>query len=275
VTDSWLLKIDRAEEHLREFKRVLGPIDERRAYPVSKGIEADGEGWQIVARLHLPQPDNPVLPVIAGDIMFNVRSALDHLAQATIPPAARTFWIVRRCQFPIFTCDVDERDPLTGEYLHRKDRGRWDRMTQGITHDALAVIKWKQPYNFHTQGRDPRDSPMAILSELQNADKHRKLTVLGRGLTDPAVGYTLPNGVATQLPQDPLPEGAMLPDGAVVERCPPDDPTAHMKMHVEGTVNVAIAEGPEGPFRGCPRIFELMIRDAFDCAEKLEPFVKV
>jgi hypothetical protein len=274
VTNSWDLKLTRAAKHLGEFKEAVAPLVERGPYPVSKRVETNGQARECVRRLAMPQPSDPMLAVIAGDFMFNVRSALDHLAVAVIPPASRTRQVMRTAQFPIFTCDIEESDPITGKYLHGRDRGRWDRMTQGMTSGALQAVKAKQPYLFGRRNVDPNHSSMAILSLLQNADKHRQLALMARGLFDPAIRVTHPDGTVTEAPPDKLPDGRLLRDGTVVDRSPMGDPLAHLKMEVVGTPQIVIGDRVEGPYRACPRVFDLMLKDAQDCVVALAPFVK-
>jgi hypothetical protein len=140
-----------------------------------------------VRRLDVPDLD-PFLTILAGEILFNARSALDHLVGALILPEKRTRWIVHHAQFPIFTNDIDAADPATGKYLNGPDRGRWEAMTKGLAPDAIDAIKFFQPYHFARDGIDSAHSSMTILNDLQNADKHRQLVIGAQGVADPRSG---------------------------------------------------------------------------------------
>lgn len=105
-------------------------------------------------------------PWILGDIINNIRSSLDH---ALAEVARRKFGFdeegisgKKRLQFPI----VDSPGKL----------GR-----SGLRHwfpdDVIDVIEEHQPYS-----GDPGLSPLGILRELSNMDKHRALMIADRSL---------------------------------------------------------------------------------------------
>jgi hypothetical protein len=269
---SWRLKLRRAEDHFCHFKlRILG-IQERQAYAVSEGFESYNDKQVYTWRLQMPPLNDPTLALLVGDVLFNVRSALDHLAVALVPPVSRTPHVVRSTQFPIFTCDIDERDAITGEHLHRRDKGRWDKMTRGMTPAALPTLKWLQPYQFGYQGVDPLNSSLAILSALQNADKHRQLTVTLRGIRESVGRFIYPDGKVIDY-EAPTPPG-IIGDGTVIGREPVNDMPG-VKMEVVGSAAVFIGEGELGPYRECPEALSLIIRSGWACITKLEPFVAV
>lgn len=269
---SWRLKLYRAEEHFCYFKLRVAPFQERQAYPVSEGFEPYGDSQMYTWRLQLPPLEDPSLAVIVGDVLFNVRSALDHLAMALVPPRNRTRGVVRATQFPIFTCDIDELDPFTGKYLHGRDRGRWDRATQGMTPRAVTALKFHQPYRFHGQGLNPRDSSFAILSSMQNADKHRQLTVVNSGIGESSGRFTFPDGRIVDFNPPPLPAGGLLANGTVVGREPVNDMPG-VKMEIIGSPLILISESPMGPYRECPDALALIIDSAWDCVARLEGFI--
>lgn len=262
----------RADHHFGHFKLRAARLPEK--YPVSKRFEAYKGVDQWVWRLEIPLVDDPSLAVLVGDILFNVRSALDHLAVGLIPSALRrTRHIMRSVQFPIFTCDIDERDPLTGHHLHRDQRRLWDRQTRGFaTPTAQAAIKWHQPYQFLSKGLDPRDSSLAILRALQNADKHRQLVVVARGIRDPVSYFSHSNGLVTRAQFDRL-ETGFLGAGTVVD-ADPNDIYADVKMEVEGTPEIFIGESWLGPYRDAASTLRSIIENGWVCAQRLEPLVE-
>ena len=268
---SWRAKLARAEHHLSDFQIRISRFQDRQVYPVSEWLQSGDDSQVMVRRLRLPELDDPLLPIIVGDLLFNVRSALDHLAMALVPVAKRTRGVVRATQFPIFTCDIDERDPFTGGYLHRRDRGAWDRFTQGITPDALPDLKWCQPYNFHAKNLDPRDSSLAILSTLQNADKHRQLVVFLRGIRDPTSRLTYIDGTIREFTPPP-PERGFIGDGTVVDRAPADE-LPNVQMEVIGTPEIFIGEGGHGPYREWGESLPAIIGNGWTCVDRLEKWV--
>lgn len=270
MAESWVLKLNRAEHHFTDFKSQIGHLPPQK-YAVRKGLETYNGIEQWVWRADIPIVDDPTLAVLVGDVLFNVRSALDHLAVALISPERLTRHVLRRAQFPIFTCDIDERDPITGKHMHGDQRRNWDRQTQGLANDTETAVKWHQPYNFTSQGRDPRDSSLAILSSLQNADKHRQLVVFTRGIRDPASVFTHRDGTVTRN-RFPTLETGFIGDGTVLDYAP-TDPYGDVKMEVEGTPEIFIGESWLGPYREATGCLQLIIKNGWDCVQRLAPFV--
>lgn len=163
-------KLDRAREHVEElnsaaecwFKNAPGPQFE---------TEVKGE-WEMV-RLRIPEPPPPRLPVIAGDIVHNLRSSLDHLAYQLVESIAGK--ATRDTYFPVCVSDTQFR-----QLLKRVDkRGRKNGPLAGIptTHDVIKVIRGHQPYNRGDpkKGFTPDQDPLAFVNSMWNIDKHRML----------------------------------------------------------------------------------------------------
>lgn len=159
---SWRLKRRRAEQHLRDFGDGVAPFYGRYVYPASEGFEDEGGTRNWIRRVTFPEPDDPMLAILAGEILFNFRSALDHLAAALVPPAQRTRKIVKDTQFPIFSVDIDKLDPSTGKYLHRSERANFERMTSGFPSAAIPLVKVLQPYMLNAQ-QGAENTPSASL----------------------------------------------------------------------------------------------------------------
>jgi hypothetical protein len=267
VTHSWRAKVERAEHHLRDFERRIAPFNERHAYPVSDGLETEDQERLYVFRLDIPEPDDPLLPIIAGDLMFNLRSALDHVATAMVPEAQRS----RRTAFPIFADDIDELDPLTDKHLYPEARRRWKSLTKGFPAGAMPIAERAQPYRHRREGRDPQYAAMALLGAFQNADKHSRLVMVLSGLKEPTIWFNVgeTRKVRARLPR--LPPNRMLGPRAVVARDPEPLP-GHMQMEAEGTLDITIGDGESGAYYSCPDIFESMVRDVHGLLDGLEEF---
>ena len=258
---SWDIKLERAKHHLRDFEGRIPAIDERRAYPVREQVEHDGEQDVYVARLDIPEPSDPLLPVIAGELMFNLRSALDHLAVAmTAKPNRST-------AFPIFTDDIDARDPGSRKYLHRDARKAWKAMTKGFPEGAMPIVEAAQPYMHRREGRDPQHAALALLGSLQNADKHNRLILVVSGLRNPVVWVNTGRSKKVRISDRRLPEHRRLAPGTPVRRGP-DPLPSEMSMEAEGTLDVMIGDRKRGqglsaadPFYAFPVVFEKMIAD--------------
>lgn len=260
MTDSWWLKLDRAEQHFAEFQSLIAPWIERCVNPVSKGWETEGQQSVLVYRVRFANSDpDERLAVIAGDIMFNVRSALDHIAVAAAPPNRKY-----QAAFPIMTCNPFEQDEITGNYLHVSDHAYWERCTRGMRPEIGALIGAYQPYRVAAdEGQDPEDHALALLSTFQNADKHRELVIVDHGLADFDYIYRLPNGLKTILRHADMdiPPDRLLQNRAKVHVSEASNPP-EMEMEIEGAPQIVVGRAVNGPLRGCPGVFAKMIDTA-------------
>jgi hypothetical protein len=269
---SWRLKRCRAEQHLRDLADEIAPFYGRNTYPVSEGFEYEDNTRVWIRRVIFPEPDDPMLPILAGELMFNLRSALDHLAAALVPPARRTPKIIKDTQFPIFSRDIDKIDPATGKHVHRNERSNFERMTKGFPDKAIPLVKGLQPYMLSAQ-QGAENHALSILATLQNADKHRQLVIVSSGLANPVIRHTTASGLVTYESQiTGLPADRRLQSRAVVDRSPVDD-LADVQVEVEGTSQVMIGEGGHGPYHECIDTFAAMFRLVRQAFERLEPFV--
>jgi hypothetical protein len=177
-------KILRATRHTDALEGTVAELLQQALYvAVTENHFAEGEEeghFAIRAYEHTLHPVNE-LGVIIGDVVHNLRSALDHLAwQLAIldgcePPPALT-------EFPIFLkeSDYEARTPKTGE--PRRASGLFK--VRGLDPNDQAMVKSMQP--FHTHPSDPKGAPLWVLHDLANIDKHRICPV-----TIPAVRWTL------------------------------------------------------------------------------------
>jgi hypothetical protein len=102
------------------------------------------------------EPPPALASAVVGDIVVNLRSALDHLVWGLAKPERRG----KHTKFPIH-CRNSE-----------KDMKLFKAALAGVPKGAADAIERMQPY--HGPG-EPRDRPLAVLAELVNEDKHRSL----------------------------------------------------------------------------------------------------
>jgi hypothetical protein len=268
MVPSWRQKVARAQHHLGDLSSRFAPIEENRVHDVSEGLEAQDDGEIYVHRVVVPGVDDPMAPVIVGELMFNLRSALDHLAVAMVHPDQRT----RKTAFPIFTDDIHEMDPATGKHLQPGARKRWRAMTRGFPHAAMPTVEMVQPYNLRRHGKNPKHVSLAQLSTFQNADKHNQLLVVPSGITALRASFIGPTG-PVPIDHDAVPDGYVVGHGAQVgatsEPLPPD-----VKVQIEGTLTVQIGDGLSGDYLPCIEALEGMITDTTGVLDLLEPFAK-
>lgn len=241
LVPSFFRKLERAEKHLTEVEGMIAEYVSRHPYEVGKGMEND-EGRSVRFLRFTEQPDN-MLAVVIGDVIHNVRSALNHLAVACVPREKRR----RRVQFPIF-----DEDPATIEDLERRKAtlDAWKKQTKGMIPEARAALQTLQPYN---SGFDNKTlHGLTIVEELSNTDKHRELVVTGSGLRNPVV-RKFTNGLALR------PESVVgdVKDGAQITSEPfPRE----VEMEIEGTVLVVVGMGEKGGYAELPSALHTVIR---------------
>lgn len=185
---SWQLKIRRAEEHARHLECLIEEYVSGDHYRTECLNPSDPDPRHY--RLIITQEPDPWISVVLGDMLFNIRSALDHVAVAIAPEQHQ-----RKVQFPVFK---DKRIDACG-----KEHEPFKEATRCMAAGAVAVMRREQPFEIWPHATAP-DHPakrgrLYLLNELQNADKHRTLTVLGSGLGAPAI-HVRPHGTgATSL----------------------------------------------------------------------------
>lgn len=150
-------KLRRAKEHFGTLESEIKDWGKQQTYTRKFHIRRDGP-WYVVTADPFPIPDIR-LCVIAGDVLFNVRSALDHLVWQLVlrdgnEPAENN-------QFPI----CDEPEIFSSEIKGRK---RLDGIV--VDGDAWAIIVGAQPYP-----GSPFSPNLTVLRRLSNMDKHRTL----------------------------------------------------------------------------------------------------
>lgn len=128
---SYDLKADRAEKHLIELEFEIHRYTRRHPYRARPGME----GKRKVYRLEYTRQPDDELAVIAADFVYNIHSALNHLAVSMVPPKNRS-----SVAFPIFWQGVWE-DSIEGENEQRiKDRARWCSYTREMPDEVVAIL---------------------------------------------------------------------------------------------------------------------------------------
>jgi hypothetical protein len=159
-------KLARAEEHFATFNADLDRyIADDETFTVRAEASADGKEHAFLWTLH-KDPPAEWSPLI-GDVLHNLRCALDHIVWQLADPDVRG----KNTMFPIFT------DP--GEFFRtdkkgRPGRGSGLRKLEGLLPDPLAIIEAAQPYNW-TDGPDHPGEALRVLNEIENIDKHQFL----------------------------------------------------------------------------------------------------
>jgi hypothetical protein len=219
--DSVLEKIRRANKQAKDLEVEIGEFAVSSAHQVV--AEKDPDGTEHRWRVHFnPKPDSVRWGVLLGEILHDLRSALNHLAWQLVLVNGRT--PNRRTEFPIF-----------------KDRYRFVKdapaKTRGMSPSVLTKIESLQSYN---SGRDKAESnALWLLHELNAQDKHRLVLPLVLGLAESTVG--VPAGYDFEVSD-------FVEDGAVALTIWPPSPMPKVDMKADMTFEIGIEVG-ERKFR--------------------------
>lgn len=160
-------KVKRSNEQIADLNREIDAFLDEPPYGASRVIyDIDSERFQELSKLHHGREIPLRFSVLVGEIVHNLRSALDHLAFQLVKAAGNR--PTRKTAFPLFT-----KDP-TGD---KKATTSYDSSVEGMSLRAKALINRLQPYQPSRESTE--GDPLAILSRLSNRDKHRELNIVG------------------------------------------------------------------------------------------------
>lgn len=162
---TYTAKLDRAKTHLQELESVTKAFLATNPYREIAQADEQRPGEFVIHFIKngdLP----PQIPVIVGDALYGMRSALDHLAYSL---ALKHSFVVKdeNCMFPIHIKDTS--------FIVQAPRALAQMSTE-----AQNLIGDMQPY----RAANPAQHPLGILNQLGNIDKHRHLVFGGTVATD-------------------------------------------------------------------------------------------
>jgi len=166
-------KLIRAAKHIKALQRSIAKYAASHPYKITKSKSKGTE------RLTIPKSPPAEISVIAGEVLYQIRSALDHLAFNLVQrnPGGITLpknWF-KRVEFPLYLeAPKESSSPSIPNSLPVPQKA-FDRMLPGISKEAFAFIERAQPY----YGKGEPNSALGYLAELSNIDKHRYLNVIG------------------------------------------------------------------------------------------------
>jgi hypothetical protein len=152
-----ILKLQWAEKRLRELDTMLHTFS---SHPQPIVIERDGNTGELLYRLASDPVIDPAIPLLAGDVMQNLRTSLDYLACALVVANRKTPH--RGTYFPI-----SEKAPGSEGY-----DDSFAGKVRGISENAIHIIKRVKPYKGGNHF-------LWAVHELNNREKHRLLFTVG------------------------------------------------------------------------------------------------
>ena len=152
-------KLDRADESIHNLNLEISSFL-RDNYRIERHFDAQSRKYVFSAFGESEVP--PRFSVLIGEVLYNLRSALDHLVTqlARIGPGGGKDNVL---EFPI--CRTSE------SFKRSCERGK----IHGVSPDAAKVIENLQPYRASSP---VETSTLLILHDLNRADKHRLLVVV-------------------------------------------------------------------------------------------------
>ena len=149
------LKVERAKEHIRQLEAEIRAFHERKPYRIV--VEEEPQSGDQIYRVKIKEQPSPRWATIIGDIVHNLRSALDLLANDLVRANCKT--PNRRTGFPIY----ESAKKFETQFLGKVD---------GASTKAIRIIKSLKPYKGGNE-------PLWRIHCLDIADKHRLILSVG------------------------------------------------------------------------------------------------
>jgi hypothetical protein len=154
-------KLKRADENIFnlnvEISDFLNEGPDRRA---AKDKRQAADEWM---KFHAQRDIPPRFAVLSGEILYQLRSSLDHIA-----------WLLSAEDYRR-TKKTSISFPILSKPPNKDEQSRYDGNIKGITAPAArSLIGDLQPY----KGSHPIDNPLAIVHKLNRIDKHRNLVLV-------------------------------------------------------------------------------------------------
>jgi hypothetical protein len=167
-------KLERAKAHINDLNSQLRTFTELKPY--SARMQEDVQRGNKVARFiavrstAIEVPDMIPWVLLAGEALYQLRSALDHLIRQLVIANGEAGKLKnsKRHQFPIFDTPEGYGSRASG-------------MIDGVSDHVARVIEHEQPYRRSTDA--PHDDLLWILQNLNNTDKHRLIPTAVIGIS--------------------------------------------------------------------------------------------
>jgi hypothetical protein len=174
-------KITRAQHHFADIhvriEATLGTKNDGETIPGAYEIDADRQ--QLVMKLPKVKPLDPLLPLVVGDCVHNLRSALDHLVFQLAMLNGAGSVAATKTSFPVCLTRKEFKNSVKGN------------VRPFISRVALTEIEKCQPYKTTNL---PDTDIIWQLSQLDIIDKHRVLIVVLQQFRPIGFELTVPTG---------------------------------------------------------------------------------
>jgi hypothetical protein len=260
---SWDLKVQRAGQHLDEVKAAMATYTSHNPYRAVRVRQPKGQRHVWLYRLEMTEEPDPMIPVIIGECLYDLRSALDHLAVAMAPKKRKA-----SAAFPVETTDPWARNEA-GEFVYGDERRQsFTSKVKDMPAEAVGMIIKAQPY----QREKSELETLSLISRLENADKHRSLIVVGHGIRDARSVVTAVGQGIKQEPAGFREDGAEIAKFGFTGQVPGE---SEVTVEVSGTATIALKVAGTGGCFAMPESLEILVRWVRDSAiPEFGPFTR-
>ena len=215
------LKLKRAWQQLDGLKAEINAFTNEDPHPYVPQIHFDRKTQMLTASVQVQKRPDPMWGVMVGEIIHNLRSALDHIVRELVILKTGRTPRTNKNQFPIFEHQAGFRGRGTKMFLH------------DVSPAGIALIESEQPFPKKDGGTgEGIDSPLWHVKELSDHDKHRTLHVTGTMVSE--FKFTLP----------PLKRDATVDHQTLTGPGPIQQDAVLAPGALSGIHGVAIHEGP-------------------------------
>ena len=163
------VKLCRAKGLVSELRLMIEPLALEATRSIV-GAASPTDPSTLIYRATRVPPIDPMAAAIAGDIVHNLRSALDHLAWQLV--------LLDNGQ-----PNEDTSFPLHESATNRNGNPRVLTIAPGIRDSAImTAVEAMQPFAEAQYGHNPRTDSLRIIRRLNNIDKHRLLLTVVHAL---------------------------------------------------------------------------------------------
>jgi hypothetical protein len=171
------VKVERAKKHIEDLDIDIRTFLESNPYQL--GIKHDLSSQRVVYYLTSVRDTPLSISATIGDILHNLRSALDHLAYQLVDIGTKGKGPFHHVSFPIL------KDVANYRANSRK-------RIRGMRQDAIQAIDTLKPYKGGNE-------TLWNLHRLNNVDKHRLLITVGTAYNSVDIGSTLSRRMSEHL----------------------------------------------------------------------------
>lgn len=235
---SCILKLRRAYEHLEVLNSRMESFRQRNPHEIR--VEVNSASQELLFWTRIREEPPPEWGPVVGDVVHNLRSALDHLACQLVIRNGRE--PTTHTSFPIF-----DRDPFTNATVGNK---AWRSRVDGMSDENVAIIEDLQPYkrkNSPNPDETVENSILFVLNKFWNTDKHRELILMPVFYTGPKFdlerieGYTVE--AVEEMTAAPCENGTIVARYKIVSPAATADiSNAHMDVNFDGVFEIGLVE---------------------------------